>query len=360
MSTPAMIPIPYEKQSLESNGRTCGAACLSMAYRSFGTTVPQTEIWPLIAKANRFGQLSSTTHLMVQDALNRGLSAVALQARHPLQVLRICRASGTRAILNHRVRRESASGHYSLLVDIDNRNVVLHDPLLGEARRVSHAELMELWLAPVPESEITRGVVIALAPSRPPITSSCEFCHTQLPVAAACPRCGNPTNLRPAEVLGCIRDGCIARMWNWICCPKCDYVFNWETGRPTADAPAVRPPMPAAPSGPVRNVDLAKLFAAMDKFTGHVLSIPAAAINPDIRKQLEFVAASKEKFRAAHAAEMARRTAVVAQITTLAEKHKQQKEAQLKKMQELDAPPAPLDGNAIGRDLLRNLGILGR
>src|ERR1700753_3315976 len=123
--------IPYQKQSPGITGRACGAACLSMVYQSFGKKISQEEIWPAIAKENRFGQVSSTTHLMAQDALNRGLKAVAIQARHPFEVLRLCRENGVRAILNHRVRNDSAAGHYSVLVDVNAKDVVVHDPLLG-------------------------------------------------------------------------------------------------------------------------------------------------------------------------------------------------------------------------------------
>jgi len=42
--------IPYEKQFDMQASRTCGAACLSMVYRSFGQEVSQRLIWPLIAK----------------------------------------------------------------------------------------------------------------------------------------------------------------------------------------------------------------------------------------------------------------------------------------------------------------------
>src|SRR5580704_4148951 len=94
--------IPYERQSDPQTSRRCGAACLSMVYRSFGKEIPQDEIWPAVAKQNRFGSLASTTHLMARDALSRGFSALAFQARHPLQALLLCRNAGIRAILNHR------------------------------------------------------------------------------------------------------------------------------------------------------------------------------------------------------------------------------------------------------------------
>lgn len=78
------------------------ASAWSIIYKSFGKNVPQAEIWPLIAKPNRFGSIASTTHLMALHAIGQGLSAVIIQARHPLQVLRLCREAGVRAILNQR------------------------------------------------------------------------------------------------------------------------------------------------------------------------------------------------------------------------------------------------------------------
>ncbi len=103
--------IPYQGQSDPHSNRTCGAACLSMVYQSFGKQVPQDEIWPAIARRNQFGSLASTTHLMAADALGRGFNAVALQVRRPLDALRRCAESGVRAIVNHRVRPDSKAGH---------------------------------------------------------------------------------------------------------------------------------------------------------------------------------------------------------------------------------------------------------
>src|SRR5579863_4527194 len=100
--TASTIAVPYEKQPEPQTYRGCGAACLSMVYKSFGKEIPEAEIWPLIAKPNRFGSVSSTTHLMARHAISQGLNAVAIQARHPIQVLRLCREAGIRAILNHR------------------------------------------------------------------------------------------------------------------------------------------------------------------------------------------------------------------------------------------------------------------
>src|SRR5208337_1067244 len=174
--------IPYEKQFNAESSRTCGAACLSMVYRSLGKEVPQDEIWGAIAKVNRFGSLASTTHLMVRDALSRGFDAVAIKARHPLFVLRCCRDSDIRVILNHRLHAEVvAAGHYSVLVDIGEHDVILHDPYFGPSRRLSHAKLLQLW-EPGANSEIVGQTLIAIASPRPE-EAVCEICRTPIPAA---------------------------------------------------------------------------------------------------------------------------------------------------------------------------------
>ena len=153
------------------------------------------------------------------------------------------------------------------------------------------------------------------------------------------------------------KDGCIARIWNWICCPSCDYVFSLKAG--AAAGSPVEPPRPAAgPAALGPAIDLAKLFADMDKFTSHVLSVPGAADNHDIKAQLDFVSASKEKLKVTSAEELASRTAVMGQLAALKEKNKQQREAQLQKIEEMKKPLPPLDGDALGRSLLKNLGII--
>jgi ABC-type bacteriocin/lantibiotic exporter with double-glycine peptidase domain len=163
MSETETAPIPYEKQEDLHTNRMCGAACLSMVYRSFGRRIPQAEIWSRISKHNRFGSLASTTHLMAQDAITRGYSALVIQAKQPLQVLRLCRENGIRALLNHRLKDDSPTGHYSVLVDIDADSVVLHDPFVGPLRRLSHAELLRLWQKGPPDAEISGNILIGVA-----------------------------------------------------------------------------------------------------------------------------------------------------------------------------------------------------
>jgi hypothetical protein len=351
MTAPS-IPIPFERQSAPQITRGCGAACLRMVYKSLGKDIPQAEIWPLIAKPNRFGVVSSTTHLMALHAIGQGLSAVIIQARHPLQVLRLCRDAGLRAILNQRPSADATTGHYTVLVDIDDKTVVVHDPSIGP-RRMLHAELMQLWQPRSSASEITGNILIGIAADPAPVPA-CEFCHTAIPNKVICPRCKSPVGLGPAALLGCIRDGCIARLWNYVACPSCDFVFN-ERSKSTADAPQrtvpnQRPPALVAP-------DLAKAFAQLDKFCAHMLGIPDAENHPDLKSQIDFIQANKEPLRLAQAEEIGRINARIARLAAAAEESKQRKEASSKKMQERNAPLPPLDADALGQALLKNLGF---
>ena len=353
--------VPYESQVDPETSRMCGAACLSMVYRSFGKEIPQAEIWPAIAKLNASGSLASTTHLMALDAVNRGFRAVAVQTRHPLQTLRLCREWGIHAVLNHRLRREAPAGHYSVLVDLDDRSVVLHDPLYGPLRGLSHAELLELWQPYFSNSEILGNVVIGIAAGRP-AAPACEFCHTPIPSRIACPRCKQPVGLMPGALLGCVRDGCIARMWNYLCCPSCDCMWTFSLNEPQAGALASDdssgpPPAPPAASKPEDPWKLDRLFAELDKFSAHVLALPAAANHTELKQQLDFITGSKQKLKLAQAEEFARLKARQDKLNATKQAAKQKEEARRKKKEERNRPLPPLDGHALARALLANLGF---
>jgi hypothetical protein len=370
MSTTEAIVIPYEKQYDPKSSRTCGAACLNMVYRSFGKDVAQTRIWPEIAKQNRFGSLSSTTHLMARDALSRGFAAVAIQARHPLQALRLCQQSGIRTILNHRLKQDVATGHYTVLVDIDDKNVVVHDPFYGQSRRLSHAELLELWQPRFPNSEIVGYVLIGVA-AQPPVVPVCRLCLTPTPSNLECPKCHQPVGLQPAALMGCMSGDCIARMWNYICCPSCDYTWTFNLQPPEAGLTAsgftngASRPGRSAPSAPGAQTashedlsNLNRLFGELDKFCSHILSLPAAANHPEIKQQLGFISASKEKLKLAQAEEIANRKAHQKQLTELIQTSRQKEETHRQTMEELARPSPPLDGNALGRALLKILNLI--
>lgn len=348
--------VPYVKQSDSPGDRTCGAACLSMVYRAFGKEVQESAIWPQIAKPNKFGILSSTTHLMVREALQRGYAAIAIQTRYPLQSLRMCHESGIRAILNHRLRADVSVGHYAVLVEIDDQNVVLHDPLYGPLRRLPHAELLQLWQPSSSNSEIAGNVLIGIA--KPPnAVTGCALCQALIPTHVECPNCTEPVSLQPAPLLGCISTTCLGRLWHYLCCPACDHMWSFDISEEErAQGPGIHIRQPNLPSaqGPI---DLVPLFAEMDKFCDHIRAIPGAADHARIRQQIDFIQASKGKLKLAQAEQFAFRQMRQDQLAKLVETAKQKKEAHVKRMQELNTPSPPLDGNALGRALLKNLGF---
>jgi hypothetical protein len=43
---------------------------------------------------------------------------------------------------------DSPTGHYTVLVDLDNKSAVLHDPHFGPSRRVSHAAVRDRGQCP--------------------------------------------------------------------------------------------------------------------------------------------------------------------------------------------------------------------
>lgn len=349
--------IPYEKQLDPSNSRMCGAACLSMVYRSFGKEVSQAEIWPAIAKQNRFGSVASTTHLMAQDALSRGFPAVAIQAQHPLQALRLCHEAKIRAILNHRLDSDSPTGHYSVMVDLDSKSVVLHDPHFGPARRLSHGELIALWQAPFPNSEIVGNVLIAVA-AEASLVPACQFCHTVTPPSLECPRCKNPISLRPAAVLGCMNQECIARMWNYVCCPACDFMGDGQAASVSGAGAAAAPSPDAAAEGAVTEpAGLKQMFEALDNFIAHAKRMPGMANNAEFQQQLQILAGSKAAATVALAEAEVHSRVHSGQLASFVQASKEREDALKKRKEELNPPSTPLDGNALGRALLKNLGF---
>jgi Papain-like cysteine protease AvrRpt2 len=360
MNATQNVTIPYERQSEPETGRTCGAACLSMVYRSFGEEVPQTQIWPSIAKANRAGNPASTTHLMARDALTRGFSAIAIQIRHPLQALRICLNSGIRSILNHRLKEDAPTGHYSVMVDIDDKNVVLHDPYYGPARKVPHAELLGLWQRRFSSSEIVGNMLIGVA-AQPSSIAGCQLCQTPIPSTAQCPKCAQKVLLQPSALLGCMNTACAGRMWNYICCPACDYTWTFTLQPPVGHSPhGVSDPAydPKAVEHAERDPwDLTPLFTQLDKFCNHILSLPGAADHPAIKNQLDFIAANKEKLALATAEERANLKAHEDRMVAMAQAAREEADAHRQTLEELNKRLPQLDGDVLGHALLKALGF---
>ncbi len=213
--------IPFEKQDRAEGHRMCGAAALSMVYRSLDLACSQQEAWGEIARPSRDGRLAATTHLLARDALQRGLAAVVVQAADPWAVLGLALAAEIRVILNHRLEAGSSSGHYTVLVDVDDESVTLHDPQFGPSRRVERSEFLDLWVPSSDTSEIIGHILVGIA-TRAAFRRDCTICGKEVPLTTTCPRCGGKIHLRPVSVLGCVDTDCSNRVWRRIFCPECD------------------------------------------------------------------------------------------------------------------------------------------
>jgi hypothetical protein len=223
--------IPFEKQA---NPRQCGAAALSMVYRSLGLEVSQADIWPALLSP-KGKENGARTHRLAADARHRNLAGLVVQARDPWQFLQICRTHQARAILNHRSAIHAWTGHYSVLVQQTAEQVIVHDPHFGPNRRLRREELLHLWRrSAAPQCEISGNVVVAVAHNTDEESHLCDVCHAEVPAEIACPGCARPILLKPAALIGCIDEQCEGRTWERLFCPECDRVVRGEAALESA------------------------------------------------------------------------------------------------------------------------------
>ena len=140
---------------------------------------------------------------------------------------------------------------------------------------------------------------------------------------------------------------CVAHMWNYICCPFCDCGFTSgaqvSPGVPLQPDPN-HPGSPGAQPATARQenpLDFTRLFAEVDKFCSYILTIPGAAAHPEIKKRLDFLAASKEKLKLGAVESLARRKAHQEQLAKMMQTAKQNKEAHRKRMEGAQPAVAP-------------------
>ena len=96
-------------------------------------------------------------------------------------------------------------------------------------------------------------------------------------------------------------------------------------------------------------------FAELEKFWAQVMTSEKAAKHPEIQKQVNFMKTSQEKIALAQFETLVARKAHEAQVSTFQEKCRQAEDAILKKREEIATPGLPLDGNALGLALVKDL-----
>jgi len=228
------MPIPYEAQERVPGSQRCGAAALCMVYRSLERPADQAEVWSRIALPGWSGQQRTRTFRLCRDGLEQGLEALIVQARHPRLVLTRCQAQAVRVIVSHRAGADRSAGHYSVLADVLESAVLLHDPASGPDRRLSWPELEALWSPGPPGSEVIGWICVAIALPTPQ-DPSCPDCGRPLPLTVPCSTCGRALRLRPAAALGCLSPSCPGRTWEQLFCPTCDRGLDQVLGAATSN-----------------------------------------------------------------------------------------------------------------------------
>ena len=217
-------PLQYERQT---EPRSCGAAALTMVYRSLGITCNQEDIWQVVASKSAYGAQCARAQTLAKDALDRGLRALAFQVRDPWIVLERCLHDSVRVIINHAPASAPTGGHYSVLTDLNDREIIFHDPSEGPNQAVSRRAFLLLWNPRSPFAEILGQVMIAIAASESKL-ESCLLCKGQARDVVKCRSCRRQVRLQPLAILGCLTDWCPMRGWEQIFCPWCDH--TWTKG----------------------------------------------------------------------------------------------------------------------------------
>ncbi|MDP3790155.1 MAG: papain-like cysteine protease family protein [Candidatus Omnitrophota bacterium] len=225
------IDIPYiEQESAKKHNKgLCGAACLSMVYASYGKNVDQWDIFYNIAvpggrKGDDGRPGSGCSHyLMVRDALNRGFYAICIAMKNPQEFFDLYRSNeidhSIRIILSHRPKKKTMSLHATVLLDVTDTEVIIHDPDQGPSRHVAMADFIEMWQGMPP----TKNRLVAISDKKYG-KDKCSVCKRPVPDHLECPDCHRKIGLEPKELIGCIYYDCPGRFWESVQCPYCGRV----------------------------------------------------------------------------------------------------------------------------------------
>jgi hypothetical protein len=191
-----------------------------MVYRSLGIVETQQDIWPRVACLAWDGRRKARTRLLCQDALAHNLEAMIVQARQPWPLLQRCTNAGWRVILHHQPRVGAGEGHYSVLLDMTELEIVVHDPQAGPERHWQRDDFLAAW---GPGGVEVPGYVLVVITASSPSQLSCPVCGQGGADTVSCCNCRQTVQLRPEGTLGCLRPDCAGRLWERVFCPTCDW-----------------------------------------------------------------------------------------------------------------------------------------
>src|SRR5262249_11920064 len=282
---------------------------------------------------------SARSYLLAQDALSRGLSAVVFRVRDPLTNLRRSRHPSVRLILNHRLHSESPSGHFTVLVQIGEQEVIVHDPQRGPNVRLSLTGVAELWRPMGGTSEVTGNVLVAVARGRTSSTP-CPRCGNTFPDVLVCPGCRKAFPVQPTAVLGCRDAACPERRWEVLFCPHCDTGMA-EVG---ASSSLTGEP-PEAQSDPLR---LNELGHALDTFIAVLIRVSDGNLPVALQNHITTIQRCQAQMLAFQKSEAAdRKSTVGAPVAQPPEPDP---------LSNPSAATAPVDWNELSRTLIREIG----
>ncbi len=116
-----MRNLPHVKQPV--NLRNCGACCLQMLFQAYGLESTVDHIWSDISDLGHCRNM-----LMLKYLKDKGLQAAIVSVNDLIAVLDICLTNGIEVILNHRLKKDSYYGHYSLYSYQDEKQIYVNDP----------------------------------------------------------------------------------------------------------------------------------------------------------------------------------------------------------------------------------------
>ncbi|MDB4984654.1 MAG: hypothetical protein JWM20_833 [Patescibacteria group bacterium] len=148
------LNVPFCKQT---NGVSCGAACLVMIYEFYGMhSVTQEDILDKYKIQDPHNQgMRILTSDLVSDARLRGFTSSIIAAditdiKSSMALIKTFIKRGVPIITCQQYSQEkSLSGHFRVVIGIDEKDVIFHDPndLLenGALQKMTHESFFELW-----------------------------------------------------------------------------------------------------------------------------------------------------------------------------------------------------------------------
>jgi hypothetical protein len=134
--------------------------------------------------------------------------------------------------------------------------------------------------------------------------------------------------------------------------------FTIEPNKTSMADDFMPPPDPSQKNEPDQTDpwNLARLDGELEKMKAHIATLPQAN-NPDVVNLLGFLDMQRERLRLAQAEELANQKMRQEKLDNMRAETDARRAAHEKRKEEMNKPLEPLDGNALGRALLKNLGF---